>query len=675
MFQIKKSTRRIGFALLCLILFSSNIVSQEIPRNVPAGMFMPNFRDVEIADFLKTMAMVSRRNILVDDSIKGKITIVAYKPIPVSEALIFMKRVLEVRGFAVVEEGGLVKISKTTEAVSQSETKSSVTEKDADIITSVYRVPNYASLNEILTFFQKIGGKDVTVEPFRSSNTIVLSGYAPRIKRMMELAGEVLPINKRATSEGEGGEGVHFYQVMNLQAESLASVLVKLDAPVAEAEVKDGKPAQSKIRAVAHKESNTLIVTANSTEWQGIRRIIEQLDRERRQILLEVLIAEVSGKNTNDFGIDWRYTSTTAGHSQFNTGMAIEGSMIDNNGNISGNNTLSGFSVGFLKKGGDLLGIFNANVTNQNFNVLSAPQVLTLDNQEAEINVGQDVPVKTQERTSGGGTAEATVNSFEYRPSGIKLKFTPNISSTGNIVLELFSEVTNIEGGASSTVNPTFNKRNIKTFINIDNGQTVVIGGLVSSERLRAVKKIPLLGDIPLLGFIFRRTTYENKRTNLMVFLTPVILNDREAADNLTQIKRSQQIDMGRVLQEDIRLWPQKRVQLLREERSEQGKDQNIYIVDPDEQNDSAKTEQNNEKPADSNTIENQSDDQIKPEKELDSNSNQKSDTEIDQDLNKNPTENPDSKTNEPQDNSLEELKTDAKVDDVRVEQDTSVIY
>ncbi|MBW7858225.1 MAG: hypothetical protein H3C43_08035, partial [Leptonema sp. (in: Bacteria)] len=532
--------------------------------------------------------------------------------------------------------------------------------KDADIITSVYRVPNYASLNEILTFFQKIGGKDVNVEPFRSSNTIVLSGYAPRIKRMMELAGEVLPTNKRATSEGEAGEGVHFYQVMNLQAESLASVLVKLDAPATDGDVKDGKPAaQTKIRAVAHKESNTLIVTANSTEWLGIRRIIEQLDRERRQILLEVLIAEVSGKNTNDFGIDWRYTSTSAGHSQFNTGMAVEGSMIDSNGNISGNNTLSGFSVGFLKKGGDLLGIFNANVTNQNFNVLSAPQVLTLDNQEAEINVGQDVPVKTQERTSGGGTAEATVNSFEYRPSGIKLKFTPNISSTGNIVLELFSEVTNIEGGASSTVNPTFNKRNIKTFINIDNGQTVVIGGLVSSERLRAVKKIPLLGDIPLLGFIFRRTTYENKRTNLMVFLTPVILNNREAADNLTQMKRSQQIDMGRVLQEDIRLWPQKRVPLLREEKAEEGNDHNIYIVDPENHsnsNDSVKQRQ---------TIPNQEEES--PNHEIE---HQKSKQE------QNPELEPNSDQNlEPNDKQLEELKTDAKIDDIRVEQDTSVVY
>lgn len=570
-------------ALVFIFLFvSSAILSQEPLRRIPDGMFMPNFRDVEIADFLKTMAQVTRRNILVDDSIKGKITVVAYKPIPVSEALSFMKRVLEVRGFAVIEEGGLIKISKTAEAVSQSRTKSALDEKDADIITSVYRVPEYASVNEVLAFFQKIGGKEVVVEPFRSSNTIVLSGYAPRIKRMMELAGEVLPSEKEQKSAG-ATEGVHIYQVMNLQAESLASVLVKLDAPVPDGDAKDGKPPQAgKIRAVAHKESNTIIITASREEWTEIRRIVEQLDRERKQILLEVLIAEVSGKDTKDFGIDWRVTSTTAAHSQFNSGLAVEGSMLDSNGNITGNNTLSGFSIGFLKKGGDLLGIFNANIANQNFNVLSAPQILTLDNQEAEINVGQDVPVKTQERTSGGGTSEATVNSFEYRPSGIKLKFTPNINSKGNIVLELFSEVTNIEGGSSATVNPTFNKRNIKTFINVDNGQTVVIGGLVSTERLQAIKKIPLLGDIPLLGFIFRRTTFETKRTNLMIFLTPIILNDRETADGLTRMKRSQQIDMGRILQEDIRLWPQQRVPLLREENGEKGQDHNIHIFDPE---------------------------------------------------------------------------------------------
>lgn len=570
-----------GLILLLLLLLSTAILPQEPPRRIPDGMFLPNFRDVEIADFLKTMAQVTRRNILVDDSIKGKITIVAYKPIPVSEALPFMKRVLEVRGFAVIEEGGLIKISKTAEAVSQSKTKASPQENDADIITSVYRVPSYASVNEVLAFFQKIAGKEVVVEPFRSSGTIVLSGYAPRIRRMMELAGEVLPPEKENTKAST--EGVHFYQVMNLQAESLASVLVKLDAPAVDGEAKEGKQGQSgKIRAVAHKESNTIIITASREEWVEIRRIIEQLDRERKQILLEVLIAEVSGRDTKDFGIDWRVTTPQAGHSQFNSGLALEGKMVDSNGMITGNNTLSGFSIGFLKTGGNLLGIFNANIGNQNFNVLSAPQILTLDNQEAEINVGQDVPVKTQERTSGGGTSEATVNSFEYRPSGIKLKFTPNINSNGNIVLELFSEVTNIEGGSVSTVNPTFNKRNVKTFITVDNGQTVVIGGLVSTERLQAVKKIPLLGDIPLLGFIFRRTTYETKRTNLMVFITPIILNDRETADGLTRTKRSQQIDMSRILQEDIRLWPQRKQPLLRNENSGDDKDHEIYIVDPE---------------------------------------------------------------------------------------------
>ncbi|MCB1306315.1 MAG: hypothetical protein KDK37_18630, partial [Leptospiraceae bacterium] len=155
-------------------------------------------------------------------------------------------------------------------------------------------------------------------------------------------------------------------------------------------------------------------------------------------------------------------------------------------------------------------------------------------------------------------SSESTVNSFEYRPSGIKLKFTPHINTEGNISLDMFAEVTNIEGGQSAISNPTFNKRNVKTYITVDNQQTIVIGGLVSNERLQAIKKIPFLGDIPLLGFLFRRTTMTNQRTNLMVFITPHILDDREAADRITGYKRETQIRESRERVENLNLWPQK---------------------------------------------------------------------------------------------------------------------
>lgn len=549
--------------LLGLFLLTGPLLAERPPQQAPRGTFIPNFRDMEIKDFLENMARVTRKNILVDDSVKGKINIIYYKPIPISRAMDFLRSVLEVRGYAIVEEGNIIKVIPADKAQSVSPaTEGDIDSNATETISKVFKVPPRVNLQEYAQLLKNLAGKGAQVETYRSGNAVIVTGYAPVLKRLMDITKSILP--EGLDQDGsQGNEGVHIYQVKNLQAESLAQVLVRLDNPAAGQEKgEEGKPAPAtttgKIKAVAHKESNSIIVTANSTEWEEIKNIIDQLDKPRQQILLEVLIVEVRGSNTNDFGIDWRYQGVNSAHTQFNSGYAVEGNLVDpETGRITGNNTLSGFSLGFLERGGELLGIFNANIDNQNFNVLSAPQVLTLDNQEAEINVGQDVPVRTQERTSGGGNAEATVNSFEYRPAGIKLKFTPHINTEGNISLDVFAEVTNIEGGVSSISNPTFNKRNVKTYITVDNQQTIVIGGLVSNERLQAIKKIPLLGDIPFLGFLFRRTTMTNQRTNLMVFITPHILDDRADADRITNYKRSTQIQESRQRVEELNLWPQ----------------------------------------------------------------------------------------------------------------------
>lgn len=571
---------KIKFLLFCIFLFVIfSLNSQE--KNIPAGMFVPNFRDVEIQDFLKTMAQITKKNILVDENVKGKITIVAYKPLPVSRALEFLKTVLDLRGFTVIEDDSLLKVYKKKDAEVVSDLKEKdISKLERDIVTKIYKVPKHISIKEVADIFKKLGGNELTVNEFTTGYSIILTGFAPVVKRVLDIVSNLIP--EEGKKEQLETEGVHMYQVKNLQAESLANTLVKLDAPSPQKDDKTPQPS-GKIKAVAHKESNTIIVIANREEWNEIRKIIEQLDQPRKQILLEVLIAEVSGQDIKDFGIDWRYIGPNAGYTQFNTGLAVEGNLIDKQGNITGNNTLAGFSIGFLQKGGDILGIFNANVSNRNFNVLSSPQILTLDNQEAEINVGQDVPVKTQERTTGGGTAEATVNSFEYRPAGIKLKFTPHINPDNKINLEIFTEVTNIEGGITIGINPVFGKRNVKTSVYVDNKQTIVIGGLVSTETLKAIQKIPLLGDIPLLGFLFRRTTLTTKKTNLMIFITPIMLDNKDFANQLTNTKREQQNLEYKQTTEKIRLWPQSKVKTEEERFQERIQDQPIIITEEGE--------------------------------------------------------------------------------------------
>ena len=504
--------------LALLVILGGPVSSQEKDLPVPRGHFFAQFRDIEIRDFLKTMAQITKRNILIDDAVKGKITIVSYKPIPVGRAMDFLKQVLEVKGYAVVEEPNLIKVIKTKQA----QAHSMPDDIDPDhlssgMVTKVLALPGNIKISEMNSLVKNIAGKDAQVVAHRQTNSLVITGYAQSVRRALEVVKKVLP----STSEDGGPvetSGVHIYRCRHMKAETLAQVLVKLDNPdITATGGKDDKkkaPAlpvrgNNKIKAVAHKESNSIVVTASNNEWREIEQIIRALDQVREQILLEVLIAEVSSDRTNDFGIDWRVNNSSSGHSQFNTGLAAQGGLVDTEtGRITGNNTLSGFSLGFLDQAGDILAIFNANMTRSNFNVLSAPQILTLDNQEAEINVGQDVPVQTQQRTSGGGTSESTVNSFEYRPAGIKLKVTPNINKEGNITLDLYQEVTNIANVTTAEgSNPTFNKRTVKTFVNVTNKQTIVIGGLVNTEKQQSISKIPLLGDIPLLGLLFRRTT------------------------------------------------------------------------------------------------------------------------------------------------------------------------
>jgi general secretion pathway protein D len=557
------------------------------------GSFQPEFKDVEIRDFLKTMAQITRRNILIDDAIKGKITVVSHRRIPRSMALDFLKQVLEVKGFAVIDENGFLKVvpfdrgkdSSLPEGEATSDTR-------AGIVSRVLKMPGGVNVNEVANVLRQIAGKNTTVVPYLPSNTIVVTGYATNVRRAEAITNELMeqmtgPAGTAVTST----DSVHIYRAKHITAESLAQVLVRLDNPqiittpsptgapngTAPGQPTTPQPAVvpsnqpvGKIKAVAHKESNSIVVTANPGEWNEILQIIQRLDQLRQQILLEVLIAEVTSSNLNDFGIDWRYQGNDGPAGQFNTGLAAEGGLVDaETGNISGNNTLNGFSLGFLEQNGELLGILNANINNRNFNVLSSPQVLTLDNQEAEINVGQDVPVRTQERNTGGGNAEATINSFEYRPAGIKLKFTPYVNADERIGIDLFSEITTIEGGQTAATNPTFNKRNIKTFINVNNKQTIVIGGLVFTEKLQAVVKVPLLGDIPLLGHLFRRTTHNVRRTNLMLFITPHILSNAQDADGITKYKRREQLKARRERHNEVILWPEEPIETDRDETFE----------------------------------------------------------------------------------------------------------
>ncbi|EJP04107.1 type II secretion system secretin GspD [Leptospira interrogans] len=532
-------------------------VTQEEPSE---KTFYANWRDTELNDFLKGMSAILKKNILLDESLKGKkITIISQKEIPIKNGFIFMKSVLESLGFGVVEEPDLISIVKIKDALARSPIvrvgKELIPEEevgDYRTITQVIPIENVKP-EELEPILKRLTSPNTDVIVYRNTNTIVLSGSAADINKLLVLVSEFDVKIEEATPGSISSAGdIHIYTLEYSEAEKIAATLVKLDNPVIQSEDlgserKPPPPGQpmpkiDKIKAVGHKESNSVIVTATNAEWAEIRKIIKVLDSARKQVLLEVLIVELTSSDLNDFGIDWRYKGEAFG--QFNSGLSKEANIINSNGQVNPNiNTLSGFSLGFLKAGSEqIIGILSANQGNENFNVLSAPQVLTVDNQEAEISVGQDVPVRTQSRNAGtGGTNAVTVDNYEYRPTGIKLKFTPHVNKNNKITLELFQEIKNIAEIALAGGNPTFNRREIKTSISIENTQSIVIGGLISNDKQKRIIKIPFLGDIPYLGHLFKRTTEKIKKTNLMVFITPHILDSRETADKMTVKKKMQQ--------------------------------------------------------------------------------------------------------------------------------------
>ncbi|TGK48257.1 type II secretion system secretin GspD [Leptospira bouyouniensis] len=572
---------RLPFVILCICLylivtpnFSQEKGKPKAKTSQEPASFTADWRDTELKDFLMGMSAIIKKNILIDDAVKGKkITIISQKRVRIEDAYGFMKSVLETQGFGLIEENDLIKVVKIKDALAKSQIvrigKDPVSDSEVALNKTITQIVplEFSNAIELEPILKRVTSPDTDIIIPKNQNTLIFSGSTSDINKLLKLVDN---LDVRADGPGSisSAGDIHIYTLEYNEAEKLAAILVKLDmpdAPVAPVQGQpgeagaDGKPApppqqvtpqapkvpgkQDKIKAVAHKESNSLIVTATPQEWEEIKKIIKILDTPRKQVLLEVLIVELSSTDLNDFGIDWRYQELAYG--QFNTGLAAQGGVIDKNGRPTNVNTLSGFSLGFIRRGGQqIIGILNANSTNENFNVLSAPQILTLDNQEAEINVGQDVPVRTQNRNAGlGGDNAVTVANFEYRPTGIKLKFTPHINKNNRITLDLYQEIKNVAGISSEATggNPTFNKRDIKTTIVVDNIQTIVIGGLLSNDKQKKVQKIPILGEIPLLGTLFRRTTNQNRKTNLMVFLTPHILDDRDKSDRMTIQKKNEQ--------------------------------------------------------------------------------------------------------------------------------------
>ena len=326
--------------------------------------------------------------------------------------------------------------------------------------------------------------------------------------------------------------------------------------------VQAGQPAKSpfesggKILISADKATNSLIVVASPADYQNLLQVIKQLDRRRRQVYVEAMIVEASIDKLRDLGVKWRLAAEKDGKPVVIGGFGtIDSTSVQNI--VQG---LSGLTVGGLanfmavplttigsdgKATNTILSVpgfavlFSLNEFRNAVNVLSTPQILTSDNKEAEIVVGENVPFIAQ-RERDITTSNTVLNSIERKDVGITLRLTPQITEGDYVKLDLYQEISALTQESDLiiiTVGPTITKRSTKTSIVVKDNQTVVIGGLMQEREEHSVSKVPFLGDIPVLGWLFSQKSVAKQKTNLLVFLTPHIVKDADRIAKITDEK------------------------------------------------------------------------------------------------------------------------------------------
>ncbi|GAB4438136.1 MAG: type II secretion system secretin GspD [bacterium] len=612
--------KRTFLKTLIITLMLSLITAAFAQAETKKKLITVNLQDVELANVVKFISDVTGKNFIYDESLRGKVTIVAPSKISADEAFALFTSVLNLKGYTIVPApGNLLKIvpSGQSRTVSPEAEK----EKSGDVYITKLIPLNYANADNTLRFLQPLISKDGHISVFGTGNYLLIVDTANNIKRLehiltyvdkplvkdeaelyllkngmaddiIKVVNDVLSkkgnvgisaddikitadnrlnaiimigssyarefvkklIDKLDVAPQEQKSSINVYFLENAEATELAKVL---ENAIKGLEDKGKQPAdtKSKINITPDKSTNSLIISSPPYQYQNIVNIIKELDKRRKQVYVEAMIVEASIDKLKELGSKWRTIVSKNGEPVAITGFG----QIDANSMASIVTGLSGFSVGgmgnFLSvpvttaSGSSTLtvpgfaALFNLNEFKDAVNVLSTPQILTSDNKEAEIVVGENVPFisKREQNTS---TPNSLFNVIERKDVGITLRLTPQITEGEYVKLDLYQEISSLKQESNVTIlteiGPSTTKRSTKTSVVVKDKQTVVISGLMQEKGEEIISKVPFLGDLPLIGFLFRYKSYSTKKTNLLVFLTPHIIRDSTELAALSNSKKTE---------------------------------------------------------------------------------------------------------------------------------------
>ncbi|NOI33250.1 type II secretion system protein GspD [Vibrio cyclitrophicus] len=391
------------------------------------------------------------------------------------------------------------------------------------------------------------------------TNAILISGD-PKVRSRLRKLIEQLDV-EMAT---KGNNQVIYLKYA--KAEDLVDVLKGVSDNLQsekQSSTKGSSSQRNQVMISAHSDTNSLVITAQPDIMNALQDVIAQLDIRRAQVLIEALIVEMAEGDGINFGVQWGNLDTGAVIQYGNTGASIGGVMVgleeakdtetttavyDDNGDFVRNETttesgdystlasaLSGVNGAAMSVVmGDWTALISAVATDSNSNILSSPSITVMDNGEASFIVGEEVPVLTG--STAGSSNDNPFQTVERKEVGIKLKVVPQINEGDSVQLQIEQEVSNVLG-ANGAVDVRFAKRQLNTSVIVQDGQMLVLGGLIDERALESESKVPFLGDIPVLGHLFKSTSTQVEKKNLMVFIKPTIIRDGMTADGITQRK------------------------------------------------------------------------------------------------------------------------------------------
>ncbi|MBI5074669.1 MAG: hypothetical protein HZB62_05820 [Nitrospirae bacterium] len=546
---------------------------------------MLNFENADIETVVSTISDMLKINYILAPGVSGKITIQSHNKIPVSELFATFQTVLEFNGFTAVKEGSFYRIVPIDTAKQQPVPiqmgKKPGLPKDSSFVTQ--QIPlEYVKANDVANLVRNLMPKGTDIIVYEPSNMLIVTALPSGIMKLLKLL-EAIDI----TSTERDSVKTFIYHVENGEAKKLGEVLKNLygkkggasstpaparpaqptpaaatrpRTPVTAAAPATGATVQADILTAelegdvlieAYDDINALIIKSSPRAYLILLETLKKIDVQPKQVLIEVLIAEISLDDSTTLGLEWmlKGRNQIGKHSfDFITGNTADpntfiNTSVQTDGTATSNLTqfvpvVSGGLFANIIDPKQFNVLISAAATNGNVNVLASPHILALDNKEAKIEIADEVPVATSiTDATAGAVANTTTSQVQYKSAGTILTVTPHINDKKQVSLKIVQEVSELGGtiqvGSGSFQG--FKTRKANTTAIVQDGHTLVIGGIITERKEQSRSGVPFLSKIPLLGYLFGTTTDKLQKKELILMVTPHVVANHEEADQLTE--------------------------------------------------------------------------------------------------------------------------------------------